>query len=263
MSAGLPQRQTETMARLSAVLTVMLALSAPCGLTAMQHSDAAEPAPIAALRDRIETAYQARDVAAIEAARQGLLALADDPAHGITASYYAAYARMRQALAIAGEEPEAARGYLEQCIADLRAFVARYPAHAEARAMLGSCYGISTRYHTLSLAKRGLAARRHMAQARAMAPENPWVLLQDGLADFATPSVFGGDRELGIRKLQQAATLFDAAVTAGSRRALWGAAETWRQLAGMYAATGRPEKARDALARAQALMPERQTLAAL
>jgi tetratricopeptide (TPR) repeat protein len=215
------------------------------------------------LREQIEGAYQARDLEGIEQARAGLLALAE-PGSAETPDrsrvlYLAAYARFRQGL-VADADYKAARNYLEGCIQELQSVVARMPGDAEARALLGSCYGISTRYHPLALASRGLKARAHMAAARALAPDNPWVMLQDGLADFATPRLFGGDTGLAITKLERAASLFtrsreNGARMAGSRILAWAAAETWLQLERMYQETGRPDEARQARSRAALLLP--------
>ena len=212
---------------------------------------------VALLRDRIEIAWQARDSGAIESARESLLRTGAD-----AAPFYAAYARFRQAL-IAEGDADRARGYVDACIDELRTYIAQVPGDAEARALLGSCYGISTRYHRLGMASRGLEARRQMAAARELAPANPWVVLQDGLADYATPRLFGGDRALAIRKLERATDLFAAAMQEGSRRAAWGAAETWLQLGQMYRETGREGDARVALENARRLAPSGQQVAAL
>jgi hypothetical protein len=206
----------------------------------------AETPAVTALVDRIETAYQARDLAALEATRGDLLAASPAPAR---AGYYAAYARFRQALG-ATDTPDAARDYLEDCIAGLNPFVAAHPADAEAAALLGSCYGLSTRYHPLAFVARGMEARRHLDAALAVAPENPWVVMQDGLADFATPRVFGGSRSGAIAKLERAARLFGEQAESGSRAAAWAEVETWQQLALMYSATGQAGAAAEAEARA-------------
>jgi hypothetical protein len=211
-------------------------LLAPLLLLDASQTAGAEPAASEGLRERIEWSYRQGDVAAIEAARRELLA-----GHGENGSFLAAYARFRQSLA-AGNDRTAARTYVEDCIGELRQYVERHPADAEARALLGSCYGISTRYHRLQMASRGLEARRQIAAARELAPHNPWVVLQDGLADEAAPRFFGGDRKLAIAKLERAASLFQSAARAGSRAAVWGAAETELQLARMYRESGmRPQ----------------------
>ncbi|MEZ5566575.1 MAG: hypothetical protein R3F24_14190 [Gammaproteobacteria bacterium] len=212
----------------------------------------------------IEVAYQNRDLATIEALHNDLLIVAKDPeadpTEALVAAYYAGYARFRQALA-AKNQPSLARRYLEYCIAELRAMVNRVPENAEARALLGSCYGMSTRYGAFTAITRGLESRRQIAAARALAPDNPWVVMQDGLADWATPRLFGGDREQGIAKLERATRLFDAAMVRGSDAAAWGAVEVREQLALRYPELGRDLEATAALEQAHELRNRRLQLA--
>ncbi len=217
------------------------------------------------LRARIERGYAERDVASIEATRVVLLGLRStsdpSPEYALSLAYYAAYARFRQALAVPAERA-LAQIYLEDCIAELRTVVRQEPGHAEAHALLGSCYGMSTLYSVLATVTRGLEARRQMALARRLAPDNPWVVMQDGLADWATPRLVGGDRELALTKLERAAGLFTAAVAAGSDAAAWGAAEAWQQLGLRYRELGRLEAAEVASARATTLTALRLQVAA-
>lgn len=210
---------------------------------------------------RIEQSYQRQDLRALEEVRRELLALADAPARSADAGYYAAYARFRQAMVAEADRPAAA-GYLEDCIAELGSLVSRVPGHAEARALLGSCQGMSTLYNAFTTMVRGPEARRQLNEARRLAPDNAWVVMQDGLADWATPRLFGGDRERAVAKMERAASLFADAFAAGSRLAAYGAAETWRQLAPRYEALGREAEARLALERASRLTGEDVQLAA-
>jgi tetratricopeptide (TPR) repeat protein len=216
------------------------------------------------LRVRIEQDYQDGNLAGIEAARMELLRLAAAPqrapAEAASATYFAAYARFRQALAAESDRP-AARGYLEDCIAELQSVVRQQPGHAEARALLGSCNGMSTLYGVMATMTRGLEARRQMAEARRLAPDNPWVVMQDGLADWATPRLFGGDRQLALVKLERAAGLFAQAMDSGSRIAAWGAAEAWHQLGLRYQELGRENDAQVAFERASAITTGRVQLA--
>ncbi len=220
---------------------------------------------VAELRTRIERAYEQRDVARIEAARAVLLGLtaAPDrsPEDATSLAYYAAYARFRQALAVPSNRA-LAQIYLEDCITELRAVVRGQPGHAEAHALLGSCYGMSTLYNVFATITRGFEARRQIALARSLAPDNPWVVMQDGLADWATPRFAGGDRERALGKLERAAGLFTNAVEAGSEAAAWGAAEAWQQLGLRYRELGWLEAAEAASARAEALTAIRLRVAA-
>lgn len=250
------------MGKINRKVRIALALAAGLAVAVPAAAAQAESPALEALRDRVEVAVRAGDAAALEAARGEFLAGAAAEPAGRDA-YYAAYVRFRQGQLAAGEAATARR-HLDDCIRELEAYVARQPADAEARALLGSCYGVSTRYNKLALARRGLEARRHMAAARELAPQNPWVVMQDAMADFATPRLFGGDRDLAITKLERATGLFAGAVEAGSRIAAWGAAEAWLQLGGMYRDAGRDADARLALERAASLAPRRDTrLAAL
>lgn len=226
-----------------------LGLLAAAVLALLPGLAAADPAQLEFLVDRIETAYQTSDLAGLEDTRRQLLRQASTaPAHS-RAGYYAAYARFRQALGSTGDK-DSARAFLDDCITELTAWVGSHPRDAEARALLGSCYGMSTTHYPLALVARGLEARKHMAMARELAPANPWVLLQDGLADFATPRLFGGNRSAAIAKLERAARLFADAHAGGSQPAGWAVVETWQQLALMYAATGQQAAAAEASDRA-------------
>lgn len=207
------------------------------------------------LQIRIEQGYQDRSLATIEAARTELLRAAAPgqaaPEGATRAAYLAAYARFRQALVAEADRP-AARDYLDACIAELEGIVRARPEHAEARALLGSCNGMSALHGVVAAMTRGLEARRQIAEARRLAPENPWVIMQDGLADWFTPRLFGGDRELALTKLERAARLFNLAVESGSRVAPWGAAEAWNQLSLRYQELGREADAQVAFERATA-----------
>jgi tetratricopeptide (TPR) repeat protein len=208
---------------------------------------------IVTLVDRVETAYHGRDTAGLADARRQLLQLATESPAGSRAGYYAAHARFRQALGSSTTDEAAAKTFLDDCITELTGYVAANPADAEARALLGSCYGMSTTHYPLGLVARGMEARKQLNMARDLAPANPWVLMQDGLVDFATPRMFGGSRTAAIAKLERAARLFAEAEAGGSSLAGWALVETWQQLALMYAATGQADAAADANERAASL----------
>jgi hypothetical protein len=230
-----------------------LALLLAATLVAAAQARAADVPALVALVERVELAYHGSDAAGLAEARRQLLQLATDSPASTRAGYYAAHARLRQALQTTSADKVAAKAFLDDCIAELTGYVRSNPTDAEARALLGSCYGMSTTHHPLGLVARGMEARKQLDAARELAPANPWVLMQDGLVDFATPRMFGGNRTAAIAKLERAARLFAEAEAAGSSLAGWALVETWQQLALMYAATGQAEAAALANERAASL----------
>ena len=227
---------------------------------------AAGTADLAALRERIDEAYYARDLQGIEAAREALLAAGRASAEADIAAYYAAYARFRQSLVAAGDK-KAARRYLDGCITDLETLIERRPDGARAHAMLASCYGTSAQFYILRAPARGLQAGRHLEQALKLAPDDPWVILQDAIADYSRPAAFGGDKERARTKLERAAALFQAERSAADAAPAWGEAETWLYLGRFHRDAGRTAEARQAFEKSLALAPQnrdaREDLAAL
>jgi tetratricopeptide (TPR) repeat protein len=209
---------------------------------------------LAILRNEIDDAYFARDAARIEAVRAELLAPGRADGEADTALYYAAYARFRQSLVVAADK-KAARRYLDGCIEDLETLVGRRPDNARAHAMLASCYGTSAQYYLVRAAGRGIQAGSHLDEARRLAPDDPWVILQDAISDYSRPVAFGGNKERAREKLQRAAALFAASHAPGETSGVWGEAEAWLYLGRLHRDAGRSVEARQAFEKALALAP--------
>lgn len=225
---------------------------------------------LASLRDNIERSYNANNAEAIDSIRLAIVNIGDtaeqDSKKRDLAAYLAAYARLRQSILVADNKPQA-RSYLEDCITGLEALLERRDHDAQARALLGSCYGASSRYHFLSAAWRGLEAGRQIARAVEQAPDNAWVVFQDGVSDYETPMMFGGNKQRAIGKLRRAAVLFSQTRPTGSAEPVWGEAETWLYIGRAHQALGEIEAAREALQTGLAMAPDsrdiREALAAL
>jgi tetratricopeptide (TPR) repeat protein len=205
-------------------------------------------------RDQIELGYNARDSRAIEATVANLKKAGSASGQEDLATYYAAFARLRQS-AIPGIEKSEARDYLEQCISELEPLVARRADDARARALHASCLGASATYYLLRAATRGVASDREMSAALELAPADPWVVLQDAVSDFLTPAMFGGSKERALARLLRAEQLFVASRPAGSTRPVFGESETWLYVGRVQLALGRKDEARKALEKARELAP--------
>ncbi len=205
-------------------------------------------------RDRIEQGYNARDTRAIEAVVAELKKAGSESDQEDLATYYAAFARLRQS-AIPGTEKGQARDYLEQCISELEPLLKRRSDYAQARALYASCLGASSNYYVLRAATRGVAAGREMSAALKLAPDNPWVVFQAGVSDLLTPALFGGSASRALKELKRAEQLFVASRPAGSNDPIFGEAETWLYIGRAYLAEDDKEKAREALETSLKLAP--------
>lgn len=206
-------------------------------------------------RDQIERGYNARDSKAIDAAVAALRKATAVSGQEDLASYYAAFARLRQS-ALPGISKSSARNYLEQCIDGLKTLLDRHSNYAQARALYASCLGASANYYVLRAATRGIASGREMSGAVKLAPDNPWVVFQDAVSDFMTPAMFGGNKERALGKLQRAEQLFVASRPEGGSGPVFGESETTLYIGRVYLALGQVDKARQALLKAQALAPD-------
>lgn len=242
------------------LLTTMMAL---CSATQAVNAMPVDDPQLATLRDGIEHAWNRRDLQAIEAGRQAILELGS-AAEATTsrqdlAIYLGAYVRLRQSQLV-GDRKEQARNYLEDCITALQALLERRKDDAEARALLGSCYGASTRYHFLGAMWRGLEAGRQISAAVERAPDNAWVVFQDGVSDYEKPMIVGGSKKRALGKLRRAARLFAGSRSPGSAQPVWGEAETWLYIGRAHLALGETEAAREALQTALAMAPDNQDI---
>jgi len=206
-------------------------------------------------RDRIEQGYNARDARAIETVVAELKKAGSESDQDDLATYYAAFARLRQS-AIPGTDKGQARDYLEQCIDPLASLLKRRSDYAQARALYASCLGASSNYYVLRAATRGVAAGREMSAALKLAPDNPWVVFQAGVSDLLTPALFGGSATRALKQLKRAEQLFVASRPTGSSEPLFGEAETWLYIGRAWVAEGDKAKARDALETSLRLAPD-------
>jgi tetratricopeptide (TPR) repeat protein len=206
-------------------------------------------------RDQIERGYNARDHESIETTIAAMKNAAEASGQQDLATYYTAFARLRQS-ALPGSARTRARNDLEQCIDTLEPLLKRRKDYAQARALYASCLGASASYHVLTAATRGIASSREMAVAVKLAPDNPWVVFQDAVSSLLTPAMFGGNKDLALRKLKRAERLFVASRPAGSTEPVFGEGETWLYLGRAYLATGQKAEARNAWQKALVLAPE-------
>jgi len=108
---------------------------------------------------------------------------------------------------------------------------------ADERALLSAVYGLKIASNFLSAIRLGPKSSAAAAAALEEAPDNPRVLLLDGVRLFSTPARFGGDRALAMRRFQAAIIYFeDPADTS-----CWGLGDAYYWSARAFLANGNVE----------------------
>ncbi len=169
--------------------------------------------------------------------------------------YLLAYAHFRLA-ELTKNDKESAKTHFNFCIEKLKKLVELEPENAEAYALLGNCYGRSTKYYMLRAATRGMQSDKAMRHARELEPDNPRVLLLQAIGLYFRPAIFGGDKQKAMKLYREATERFADWRGGPANIPDWGAAEAWAYLGYARQEAGQPEQARQAYRRALALRPD-------
>jgi tetratricopeptide (TPR) repeat protein len=131
---------------------------------------------------------------------------------------------------------------------------------AEGLALLASVWGLHIRMHPVQGPFLGLKASRALAQAHAMAPNDPRVRLAQGLHALHVPPVFGGDLQQALVTFEQVATLIPVEQASAVN---WGLDDAWLWRGFTLRALKRPADARAAFQQALAIAPDNEWARAL
>ncbi|MEM1176351.1 MAG: hypothetical protein AAGA33_06370 [Pseudomonadota bacterium] len=186
----------------------------------------ASPVAAAVNETDISNAYYAGDLDALEAMRAELNQSVNSE------TLLAAYLDWRLASVHYGMGREdIADQTLERAQTTLEGLVETSPDSAEAWALLSSTLGMRIGIRPMTRGfTYGMRSDAAMDKARELEPQNPRILLIDAIALLNKPSLFGGDRDEAIAKLDRA--LAEIAAN-GTGRFSWGKADiyTWRGIA--------------------------------
>ncbi|MCU0634154.1 MAG: hypothetical protein MUE41_04710 [Gemmatimonadaceae bacterium] len=168
--------------------------------------------------------------------------------------HYRGYGLYREAMFAGGAEmADGTKRALERAIELLRRSAQAKPL-AETHALLGSCMGSLAGTGITGGMKWGSAAGEATEAARTMAPNNPRVLLLEGIGKWFTPAMWGGGKDKGYALVQRAVAAYGQDTPARPLPA-WGRAEAYAWLGQMEQERGRIAEARAAYERALAIEP--------
>lgn len=163
--------------------------------------------------DRFQPAVSLGDLEALDSARleiQRSIAVGGaGPATLAEWRYDWAYLNWRMGQVLRDVDPKRRKRLLKEAQKQLDLVLSAEPENAEAHALRGSVIGDRIE-GGLSGALLGPKAGSSLDAALELAPENPRVVLQQGISSFFTPRTFGGGREAALRELRRAVELFEA-----------------------------------------------------
>ena len=177
-----------------------------------------------------------------------------DGHHEEFALYHLALCEYHLATLFASTPDEQAEG-INRTIEHLKEAIELEDNFSDAHALLARAYGqkLGLKPH-LGMAL-GPETKRVIEKSKRLDGNNPRVVLIDGISDYYTPAVFGGDKQRAISKMEQALELFAKEEIRDSFQPSWGYDEACAHLGIMRREAGNIEGARAAFVKALAVNP--------
>ena len=174
--------------------------------------------------------------------------------HEEFALYYLALCEYRLATLFAATPGEQAE-YINRTIEHIKGAIELEDNFSDAHALLASAYGqkLGLKPH-LGMAL-GPETKRVLEKSKRLDGNNPRVVLTDGMSDYYTPAVFGGDKQRAISKMEHALELFAKEEIRDPFQPSWGYDEACAQLGIMRQEAGDIEGAREAFVKALEVNP--------
>ncbi|MDW8019111.1 MAG: tetratricopeptide repeat protein [Chloroherpetonaceae bacterium] len=122
---------------------------------------------------------------------------------------------------------------IDDAIKHLEASLQLNQTSAEAMALLGLVYGMKASTGMFAGMQYGEKSSAMLEKAMALAPNNPRVLILQGINKFYTPAMFGGDKKKARELFKQATEIFEKNPPEPSVEPTWGYEEafTWLGIA--------------------------------
>jgi len=248
--------------RSSALVLAVLVMLAPLVLL-MPPTAASQPADslLAKGKTLLDQGTTTGDEASLQQARSLFQRATASDTRRALSHYFVALADYRL-IDVAGDDQK--DRYMDDAAKHLEAALDHREGWTEANALLSLVYGRKAGQGMLSGMRYGPQASSHLGAAQDAAPDNPRVLLAAGISLLNKPSMWGGDKELGLKRLQEAARQFEqharptperTSASSESLEPTWGHAEAYAWIGIAHAKSDRDEEARAAFRKALSVRP--------
>ena len=170
------------------------------------------------------------------------------------ALYYLALCEYRLATLFASVPDEQIQ-CINRTIEHLKSAIELEDNFSDAHALLASAYSQKLGLKPHLGMVLGPETKRVLEKSKRLEGDNPRVVLIDGMGDYYTPAVFGGDKQRAISKLEQALELFAKEEIRDPFQPSWGYDEACAYLGIMRQEAGDIEGAREAFVKALVVNP--------
>jgi tetratricopeptide (TPR) repeat protein len=234
-------------------LLVMLLVAA---FVVVDARESAQDDAWAKLTSRIDRAVLADDAATLKSCRAESLRLQTAPGGDTRALVAYAIAYIDWRLSFSPAIPQAEQdGLLDEAETQLKTAIKIDAKLAEAHALLSSVYGAKIAKSSIRGIVLGPRSSSAIGQAVQLEPNNPRVLLSQGIGKFNTPAMFGGSETEAEALIRRALAAFQQE-PAGKPWPTWGRFEAHAWLGQILAKRGDKAAARSAYEQALAIAPD-------
>jgi len=205
------------------------------------------------LESRIQYGYYTEDARSVQRLADTLAA---QPGADPLRDYYLGLAGLRLAQLNLTRDAAHARDFLEQCAARLDEALRAQGESAEGLALEASCLRMLGELSAVRAPFAYARSRSQMHRALTLAPNNPRVLLLEGLAEEEQARSSSGTGGQALATLQRSVAAFEHERAGLERPPSWGGAEAYAALARIYLTQRNAVAAREALEHSLLLAPD-------
>lgn len=205
--------------------------------------------------EEVEAANTLGDPQGLIEVRDRLVVLAGQPVVAVAVLYYAGYIDLSLASFMVHEDQELTSAVIAHGIAYLGAALERDPEHADCMAILSTLYMQRIEVDTLTAVSSYRESKDLIQRALALEPQNPRVVLLEGIRLLRLPGWLGGDRGRSIERMEAAIDLFAGSSPRDGIESTWGLADAFSWLGLALMVHGELDRSEAALASALELRP--------
>lgn len=188
---------------------------------------AADRDAIAAAKQALQSGVNAGNAAAVLEARARFAALAAAEPGAALPHYWFAVATWRAVPLVGRTDRKQAVALGEEGLRHCDAALAADPKFAEALAVRGGLLGMLIGYGGGSAMSLGPEADASLARAGGMQPDNPRILLLDGVGTLNRPKLFGGGAKKALALFEKSRAAFEAERATDAAAPDWGREDAW------------------------------------